>query len=34
MFGGRVLANVGHKLGGPNIDINMIPLVNGRGPDR
>jgi hypothetical protein len=28
------LANVGHALGGPNIDINMIPLVNGRGPDR
>ena len=28
------LANVGHRLGGPNIDINMVPLVNGRGPDR
>ena len=28
------VANVGHKLGGPNIDINMVPLVNGRGPDR
>jgi len=25
---------VGHKLGGPNIDVNMIPLVNGRGPER
>ena len=28
------IANVGHKLGGPNIDVNMVPLVNGRGPDR
>jgi hypothetical protein len=28
------IANVGHKLGGPNVDINMVPLVNGRGPDR
>ena len=28
------LANVGHKIGGPNVDTNMIPLVNGRGPDR
>jgi outer membrane receptor protein involved in Fe transport len=26
------LANVGHKLGGPNVNINQIPLVNGRGP--
>ncbi len=26
------LANVGHKLGGPNVSINQIPLVNGRGP--
>ena len=29
---GAYLANVGHKLGGGNININMIPLVNGRGP--
>jgi outer membrane receptor protein involved in Fe transport len=26
------IANVGHKLGGPNVNINQIPLVNGRGP--
>lgn len=26
------LANVGHKLSGPDININQIPLVNGRGP--
>jgi outer membrane receptor protein involved in Fe transport len=26
------LANVGHKLGGPNVDIDQVPLVNGRGP--
>jgi len=26
------LANVGHKLSGPDISINQIPLVNGRGP--
>jgi hypothetical protein len=26
------LANVGHKLGGPNVDIDQTPLVNGRGP--
>ncbi len=26
------LGNLGHKLGGPNISVNMIPLVNGRGP--
>jgi hypothetical protein len=26
------MGNLGRKLGGPNININMIPLVNGRGP--
>jgi hypothetical protein len=26
------LANVGHKLGGPGVNINQIPLVNGLGP--
>jgi hypothetical protein len=26
------MANVGHKLSGGNANINMIPLVNGRGP--
>jgi len=26
------LANVGHKLSGPSVNINEIPLVNGRGP--
>lgn len=26
------MANVGHKLGGPDANINQIPLVNGRGP--
>jgi hypothetical protein len=29
---GAYLANLGHKLGGPNLNINMTPLVNGRGP--
>lgn len=28
------LANLGHKLGSQNVDTNMIPLVNGRGPER
>jgi hypothetical protein len=28
------LANVGHKLGGQDFNINQIPLVNGRGPAR
>lgn len=32
VFEAAYLANVGHKLGGPNINLNMIPLVNGRGP--
>ncbi len=27
-------ANVGHSLGGPNYNYNMIPLVVGRGPER
>jgi hypothetical protein len=31
VFEAAYLANVGHKLGGPNINLNMIPLVNGRG---
>jgi len=26
------IANVGHKLSGPNVNVNQIPLVNGRGP--
>jgi len=26
------IANVAHRLGGPDVNINMIPLVNGRGP--
>lgn len=26
------MGNLGHKLAGSNININMIPLVNGRGP--
>ncbi|MBI4873033.1 MAG: TonB-dependent receptor, partial [Acidobacteria bacterium] len=26
------MANVGHKLSGGNANVNMIPLVNGRGP--
>jgi hypothetical protein len=29
---GAYIANVGHKLGGPGVNINQIPLVNGRGP--
>lgn len=29
---GAYIANVGHSLGGPNVNINQIPLVNGRGP--
>jgi hypothetical protein len=29
---GAYIANVGHNLGGPNVNINQIPLVNGRGP--
>ena len=32
VFESAYLANVGHKLSGPNANINMIPLVNGRGP--
>ncbi len=26
------MGNLGRKIGGPNINVNMIPLVNGRGP--
>ncbi|MCP5119060.1 MAG: TonB-dependent receptor, partial [bacterium] len=26
------MGNVGHTLGGANVNLNMIPLVNGRGP--
>ncbi len=29
---GAYIANVGHKLGGPNVSVNQIPLVDGRGP--
>ena len=29
---GAYIANVGHKLGGPNVSVNQIPLVNGMGP--
>ena len=28
------IGNVGHNLGGANVNINMIPLVGGRGPDQ
>ena len=28
------IGNVGHDLGGQNVNINQIPLVNGRGPAR
>ena len=32
VFESAYMANVGHKLSGNNANINMIPLVNGRGP--
>jgi hypothetical protein len=32
LFESAYIANVGHKLSGNNANINMIPLVNGRGP--
>ncbi|MEZ5403395.1 MAG: TonB-dependent receptor [Bryobacteraceae bacterium] len=32
LFEAAYIANVGHKLGGPGVNINQIPLVNGRGP--
>jgi len=32
LFEVAYLANVGHQLGGDDLNINMIPLVNGRGP--
>lgn len=28
------IGNVGHNLGGANVNINQVPLVNGRGPDQ
>lgn len=36
LFEAAYLANLGHKLGGawPGVSMNMIPLVNGRGPAR
>jgi hypothetical protein len=34
LFEVAYLANVGHKLGTDLVSINMIPLVNGRGPAR
>jgi hypothetical protein len=32
MIEGAYLGNLGRRLGGQNININMIPLLNGRGP--
>ncbi len=32
LFESAYIANVGHKLSGPDVNINQIPLVNGRGP--
>jgi hypothetical protein len=32
LFETAYIANVGHKLGGQDVNINYIPLVNGRGP--
>ena len=32
LFEAAYLGNLGHKIGGPNVNINQIPLVNGRGP--
>jgi hypothetical protein len=32
LFEAAYLGNLGHKLGGPNLSQNMIPLVDGRGP--
>ncbi len=34
LFEAAYVANVAHKLGGQNVNINMIPLVDGRGPAR
>ncbi len=34
LFEVAYLANVAHKLGGANVNINMIPLVDGQGPAR
>lgn len=32
LFEAAYIANLSHKLGGPGVNINQIPLVNGRGP--
>jgi hypothetical protein len=32
LFEAAYLGNLGHKIGGPPLSQNMIPLVNGRGP--
>ncbi len=32
LFEAAYLGNLGRKLGGPAVSVNMIPLVNGRGP--
>ncbi len=32
LYEAAYVANLSHKLGGPNLNINQIPLVNGRGP--
>jgi len=32
LFEGAYLGNIGRKLGGGGVNINVIPLVNGRGP--
>ena len=32
LFEAAYIANVGHKLAGPNVNVNQIPLVNGMGP--
>lgn len=32
LFEAAYVANLSHKLGGPAINLNQIPLVNGRGP--
>ena len=33
LFEATYMGNKGHNLGGPNVNINMIPLVGGRGPE-
>jgi hypothetical protein len=32
LFEAAYIANLSHKLGGQNLNVNQIPLVNGRGP--